>query len=114
MPHVRHDYNIYGWNGQKDVCFGRMLKKSASRGKDGPVSPLCSRNARPQQALVGRAQWGTHPGHPEDTVNERALNNDLWLLATALLDSLFEHPAGEFYTWRLVRLLFSCAPLTAA
>jgi len=28
------------------------------------VSPLCSRNARPQKALVGRAQWGTHPGHP--------------------------------------------------
>jgi hypothetical protein len=34
------------------------LNKFASRRKDGPVSPLCSRNARPQQALVGRAQWG--------------------------------------------------------
>jgi hypothetical protein len=28
------------------------------------VSPLCSRNARPCKGLVGRAQWGTHPGHP--------------------------------------------------
>jgi hypothetical protein len=27
------------------------------------VSPLCSRNARSQKTLVGRAQWGTHPGH---------------------------------------------------
>ena len=26
--------------------------------------PLCSRNARPKKALVERAQWGTHPGHP--------------------------------------------------
>jgi len=25
---------------------------------------LCSRNARPQKALVGRAQWGTKPGRP--------------------------------------------------
>jgi hypothetical protein len=41
----------------------RVLKKSASRGWDGPVSPLCSRNARSQKTLVGRAQWGTHPGH---------------------------------------------------
>ncbi len=23
------------------------------------MSPLCSRNARPKEALVGRAQWGT-------------------------------------------------------
>jgi hypothetical protein len=44
-----------------------MLKKSASRESDGPVSPLCSRNARPQKALVRCAQWGTHPGHPGET-----------------------------------------------
>jgi hypothetical protein len=31
------------------------------------VSPLCSRNARPRKGLVGRAQWGTHPGHPWET-----------------------------------------------
>jgi hypothetical protein len=36
----------------------RRLKKSASRGWDDPVSSLCSRNARPQKALVGRAQGG--------------------------------------------------------
>jgi hypothetical protein len=31
------------------------------------VSPLCSRNARSRTPLVGRAQWGTHPGHPRAT-----------------------------------------------
>ena len=35
-----------------------MLKKSASRERDGPVSPLCSRNAWSQKTLVGRAQGG--------------------------------------------------------
>ena len=44
-----------------------MLKKSASRESDGPVSPLCSRNAHDRNVLVRRAQWGTHPGHPEKT-----------------------------------------------
>jgi hypothetical protein len=48
------------------------------------VSPLCSRNARPLKALVGRAQWGTHPGHPVETINERDWKNDLWSLAEAL------------------------------
>ena len=31
------------------------------------MSPLCSRNARSQKTLVGRAQWETHPGHPWKT-----------------------------------------------
>jgi hypothetical protein len=66
---------------------------SASRGKDSPVSPLCSRNARPWKALVGRAQWGTHPGHPLEIVNERAWKDHLWSLAAALLNGHFEHPA---------------------
>ena len=34
---------------------GRMLKKPASGGKDDPVSPLCSRNARSQKTLA----WAT-------------------------------------------------------
>ena len=38
-----------------------------SREGDDPVSPLCSRNARSQKTLVGRAQWETHPGHPGET-----------------------------------------------
>ncbi len=49
----------------------RVLKKSASGRRDGPVSPLCSRNARPQKALVGRAQWETHPGHPGATYTSK-------------------------------------------
>jgi hypothetical protein len=72
------------------------------------VSPLSSRNARPQKALVGRAQWGTHPGHPGDNIHEQAWKGHLWLLAMALLaegrvlarrgwagekSGLFEHPA---------------------
>jgi hypothetical protein len=31
------------------------------------TTPLCSRNARSQKTLVGRAQWGTHPSHPGKT-----------------------------------------------
>jgi hypothetical protein len=38
-----------------------------SREGDDPVSPLCSRNARSQKTLVGRAQWGTHLGNPGET-----------------------------------------------
>ena len=49
------------------------------------MSPLCSRNARPKKALVGRAQWGTHPGHPWGNINEQAWKNHLWSLAAALL-----------------------------
>jgi hypothetical protein len=71
------------------------------------VSPLCSRNAHDRNVLVRRAQWGTHPGHPLDTVNERAWKNYLWSLAAALpverrvsarrgrageTSGLFEHP----------------------
>jgi hypothetical protein len=71
------------------------------------VSPLCSRNARPKKALVGRAQWGTHPSHPGDNVYEQAWKDYLWLLAEALpaewrvlarrgwageKSGLFEHP----------------------
>jgi len=57
------------------------------------VSPLCSRNARPKKALVGRAQWGNHPGHPGDNVHEQAWKDHIWSLAAALLSGLFEHPA---------------------
>ncbi len=35
------------------------------------MSSLCSRNARSQKTLVGRAQWGTHPSHPGGNVHER-------------------------------------------
>jgi len=49
------------------------------------VSPLCSRNARPQQALVGRAQWGLIRVIPRMTVNERTWKNYLWSLVAALL-----------------------------
>ncbi len=58
------------------------------------MSPLCSRNARLEKALVGRAQWGTHPGHPRN-VHEQAWKDHLRLLAAALLNELFEQPAGS-------------------
>ena len=37
------------------------LGHGSSEAEDGmePVDLLCSRNARPQKALVGRAQWET-------------------------------------------------------
>ena len=75
------------------------------------MSPLCSRNARPQKALVGRAQWGTHPDHPGDDIHEQAWKDHLWSLAAALhgtrrvlarqgwageKSGLFEHPARYF------------------
>ena len=78
-------------------------------GGDGPVSPLCSRNARPQKALVGRAQWGTHPSHPGGNTHEEAWKDHLCSLAAALpverrvlarrgwageTSGLFEQPAG--------------------
>jgi hypothetical protein len=59
------------------------------------VSPLCSRNARPKKALVGRAQWGTQPSYPGDNVHEQAWKDHMGSLAVALLDGLFEHPAED-------------------
>ena len=36
-----------------------------------PVDLLCSRNARPQKALVGRAQWKINqPPSPDDKTSE--------------------------------------------
>jgi hypothetical protein len=79
------------------------------------VSPLCSRNARSQKTLVGRAQWGTHPGHPGDNEHEQVWKYHTCSLAAALhgirrvsarqgwvgeKSGLFEHPAG---------VLFCCA-----
>jgi hypothetical protein len=61
-----------------------MLKKSPSGGNDS-VSPLCSRNARSQKTLVGRAQRGTHPGHTGGKVHEQAGKDYLESLAAALL-----------------------------
>jgi len=60
------------------------------------VSPLCSRNARLEKALVGRAQWETHPGHPRDNVPEQAWKDDLWPLAATALDGHFEHLVSRF------------------
>ena len=52
-----------------------------------PVSPLCSRDARSQKTLVGRAQWRTHPGHAENQqYNEQAWKNYLWSLAAGFSD----------------------------
>jgi hypothetical protein len=52
---------------------------------------LCSRNARPPKALVGRAQWKIN--QPPSLKRERAsLEGSYWLLAAALLNGHFEHP----------------------
>jgi len=48
----------------------RMLKKSSSRGGMEPDDLLCSRNARPGKALVGRAQWKIN--QPPSLERERA------------------------------------------
>ena len=54
---------------------------------------LCSRNARSRTPLVGRAQWKIN--QPPSLKRERAsLEGSYWLLAAALLDRLFEHPAS--------------------
>jgi hypothetical protein len=66
------------------VICQQDAEKVRQQGRDGPVSPLCSRNARSQKTLVGRAQWGTHPGHPGDNVHEQAWKDHLWSLAAAL------------------------------
>ncbi len=48
------------------------------------MSPLCSRNARPEKALVERARWGTHPVHPGNNIHEQACKDHRWSLAAAL------------------------------
>jgi len=60
---------LYGRHGQKDVCFGRMLKQSAS----GVLASFRILNV-PQRVRLRS------------------------FLAAALLDGLFEHPAGVFRT----------------
>jgi hypothetical protein len=67
----------YGRNGQKDVCFSRVLKQSASRGRGGLVGPPCSRNPHDETVVVRRVQSGTKPGHPLKQGNERAWKNHL-------------------------------------
>ena len=69
-PRIMKTAQVYVW-----ADSSRMLKKSASGEREPPDYPscsqnahderegmepddlLCSRNARPQKALVGRAQW---------------------------------------------------------
>jgi hypothetical protein len=59
-------------------------KRPPAGGWDGPVSPLCSRNARPPKGLVGRAQWGTHPSHPGVRYTSKLGKDHLYSLAAAL------------------------------
>ena len=66
-----------------------MLEQSVSRG-GWPGESLVSRNARAEKALIGRAQLGTHPGHPEK-VNEQAITIVSCLLRPCL---------GQGASWR--------------
>ena len=76
-----------------------MLKKPASRERDSLVGPPCSRNPHDEAVVVRRAQLGTKPGHPLKEGNEQAWKDHLFSLAAALLDELFEHPAGKAAGW---------------
>ena len=49
--------------GEGRVACSVSLARGTEEGMD-PDDLLCSRNARPQKALVGRAQWETNSGHP--------------------------------------------------
>src|SRR5512134_495665 len=55
--------------------------EEAQMGKGGdsgmePDDLLCSRNARPRKALIGRAQLRGNPGHPLGERNERVWKED--------------------------------------
>jgi len=74
-----------------------MLKREGME----PDDLLCSRNARPRKALVGRAQWKINL--PPSLKRERASSEELfYLLGCGLADSHFEQPAGRLFclaTW---------------
>ncbi|MEQ1844467.1 MAG: hypothetical protein ABL983_02680, partial [Nitrospira sp.] len=71
-------------NGRDDSSWPVLISQSRgegsrqtillARGTEGGMGPddlLCSRNARPQKALVGRAQWKiTQPPSLEEVTNE--------------------------------------------
>lgn len=48
------------------------------------MSPLRSRNARLEKALVGRAQWGTHLGHLRERVHGQVRKDHCELFIAAL------------------------------
>ena len=58
------------------------------------MSPLCSRNARSQTPLVGRAQWGLIRTILEKTSTSKLGKPIVSCLPAALLGSLFGHPAA--------------------
>jgi len=82
----------YGSHGQKDVCFGRMLKKSASfvlasfRSSTGTRPPHHSAARTDLVLLIRRTV------RPEGYASGPSL-------AAALLDGLFEPPARVLCTW---------------
>jgi len=82
------------------MCYVRTWRPGgqAAEKKEGmePDDLLCSRNARPPKALVGRAQWKIN--QPPSLKRERASSEVLlYLLAAALLGCHFEHPAGTLF-----------------
>jgi hypothetical protein len=74
-----------GWDGGGDLC-ARGTKEGME-----PDDLLCSRNARPEKALVGRAQWKINQP-PSLERNEQAWKQHVYRWTRAREASLF-HPA---------------------
>ena len=85
-----HDKNVLAWDKSASrrargwageiIAHNRGSARSSLKGNREkarnrwgmePDDLLCSRNARSQKTLVGRAQWETHPGHPGATYTSK-------------------------------------------
>ena len=67
------------------------------------MSPLCLRIARSQKTLVGRAQWGTHPGH-QRTISMDKLEKTTF--SGLLRPCLGRGATGRARVWRVKSLAF--------
>jgi len=84
-----------GWIAQVE-CTGRRAELQGGRGGEGMEADdlLCSRNARPEKALVGRAQWKINQ-FPSLADDEQAWREHFYRLTRTIED----RPA---HPWRRV------------